>query len=138
MEQHPYDDLEPENRVDRLTEGSRGVSPTVTPGDTGPGDEAATDGPAHRAARAALAGARGEETRSTATGGSIPVVDRPAQAAPRAEVPLSGARGAQCDPHASSERVPFCEPRNTVLAEPPLLRGLAAARAAGTEDRGAA
>ncbi|MFJ9885589.1 hypothetical protein ACIQRW_06985 [Streptomyces sp. NPDC091287] len=48
-----------------------GIPLTVTPGDTGPGCEPATDGPAYRAARAALGEGWGSEPAPVASGGSI-------------------------------------------------------------------
>ncbi|MFE2039585.1 M20/M25/M40 family metallo-hydrolase [Streptomyces sp. NPDC059477] len=93
-----------------------GVPLTVTAGDTGPGYEARTDGPAYRAAREALAAAWGSQTSYVATGGSIPLVNGLAQAAPDAEVLLFGAQDASCNLHAPNERVLFSELRNTVVA----------------------
>lgn len=49
-----------------------GIPLTVTPGDTGPGYEPATDGPAYRAARTALREGWGSEPAFVASGGSIP------------------------------------------------------------------
>ncbi|MFJ6660072.1 M20/M25/M40 family metallo-hydrolase [Streptomyces sp. NPDC091377] len=93
-----------------------GVPLTVTPGDTGPGYEARTDGPAYRAAREALAQAWGTDASYVATGGSIPLVNGLAQAVPEAEVLLFGAQDGRCNLHAPNERVLFSELRNTVVA----------------------
>ena len=93
-----------------------GVPLTVTPGDTGPGYEAATGGPAYRAALAALEEAWGAELSYVATGGSIPLVNGLARAAPDAEVLLFGAQDSMCNLHAPNERVLFSELRNTVVA----------------------
>ncbi|MDI3403737.1 M20/M25/M40 family metallo-hydrolase [Streptomyces cavernicola] len=103
-----------------------GVPLTVTPGDTGPGYEAATDGPAYRAARTALKEAWGEDAAHVATGGSIPLVNGLAQAAPDAEVLLFGAQDGLCNLHAPNERVLFSELRNTVLALCAFVREYAA------------
>ncbi|MFE6893292.1 M20/M25/M40 family metallo-hydrolase [Streptomyces sp. NPDC057694] len=103
-----------------------GVPLTVTPGDTGPGYEAATDGPAYRAARAALATAWGTEASYIATGGSIPLVNGLAQAAPHAEVLLFGAQDNQCNLHAPNERVLLSELRATVVAMCAFVTGYAA------------
>ncbi|MFJ4712402.1 M20/M25/M40 family metallo-hydrolase [Streptomyces sp. NPDC088785] len=103
-----------------------GVPLTVTPGDTGPGYEAATDGPAYRAARAALAKAWGTDASYIATGGSIPLVNGLAQAAPRAEVLLFGAQDNQCNLHAPNERVLLSELRATVVAMCAFVTGYAA------------
>ncbi|MGW3195152.1 M20/M25/M40 family metallo-hydrolase [Streptomyces sp. NPDC001118] len=93
-----------------------GVPLTVTPGDTGPGFEAVTGGPAYRAALEALAQAWGTEVSYIATGGSIPLVNGLARAAPRAEVLLFGAQDNLCNLHAPNERVLLSELRNTVVA----------------------
>lgn len=103
-----------------------GVPLTVTPGDTGPGYEAATGGPAYRAARAALKEAWGEEASFVATGGSIPLVNGLAKAAPGAEVLLFGAQDSMCNLHAPNERVLFSELRNTVVAMAAFVREYAA------------
>lgn len=86
------------------------------PGGTGPGYEAATGGPAYRAALAALEEAWGAEPSYVATGGSIPLVNGLARAAPDAEVLLFGAQDSMCNLHAPNERVLFSELRNTVVA----------------------
>lgn len=104
-----------------------GVPLTVTPGDAGPGYEAATGGPAYRAALAALKEAWGEEASYVATGGSIPLVNGLAQAAPDAEVLLFGAQDSLCNLHAPNERVLFSELRATVVAMCAFVREYAAA-----------
>ncbi|MET9497534.1 M20/M25/M40 family metallo-hydrolase [Streptomyces sp. NPDC006552] len=103
-----------------------GVPLTVTPGDTGPGYEAATGGPAYRAARAALREAWGTDASSVATGGSIPLVNGLARAAPDAEVLLFGAQDSMCNLHAPNERVLFSELRATVVAMCAFVRAYAA------------
>ncbi|MGW0907801.1 M20/M25/M40 family metallo-hydrolase [Streptomyces sp. NPDC002853] len=103
-----------------------GVPLAVTPGDTGPGYEAATGGPAYRAARTALKEAWGEEASYVATGGSIPLVNGLAKAAPGAEVLLFGAQDSMCNLHAPNERVLFSELRNTVVAMAAFVRQYAA------------
>ncbi|WP_424217420.1 M20/M25/M40 family metallo-hydrolase (plasmid) [Streptomyces sp. BI20] len=116
---HPHQD--PVEARSRLVEHLRaqrpfGIPLTVTPGDTGPGFEARTDGPGYAAARAALAEAWGAPTEFVATGGSIPLVNGLAKAAPGAEVLLFGAADGLCNLHAPNERVLFSELRNTVVA----------------------
>jgi acetylornithine deacetylase/succinyl-diaminopimelate desuccinylase-like protein len=116
---HPCQD--PREARARLVEHLESLKPfgiplTVTPGDTGPGYEAATGGPAYRAALAALQVAWGAEPSYVATGGSIPLVNGLAQAAPNAEVLLFGAQDSMCNLHAPNERVLFSELRNTVVA----------------------
>ncbi|NEB81391.1 M20/M25/M40 family metallo-hydrolase [Streptomyces sp. SID14478] len=103
-----------------------GVPVTVTPGDTGPGYEAATGGPAYRAARTALKEAWGTDASYVATGGSIPLVNGLAQAAPGAEVLLFGAQDSMCNLHAPNERVLFSELRATVVAMCAFVREYAA------------
>ncbi|MER7174381.1 M20/M25/M40 family metallo-hydrolase [Streptomyces mesophilus] len=116
---HPLQD--PKDARDKLVEHLRaqrpfGIPLTVTPGDTGPGYEAATGGPAYAAARSALQKAWGKEAGYVATGGSIPLVNGLAQAAPDAEVLLFGAQDGMCNLHAPNERVLLSELRNTVVA----------------------
>ncbi|MFJ2435674.1 hypothetical protein ACIOWM_20935 [Streptomyces anulatus] len=94
-----------------------GIPLTVTPGDTGPGFEPATDGPAYRAARTALREGRGSEPAFVASGGSIPLVNGLAEAVPGAEVLLLGAQGGMCDLRAPNVRVLFSELRSAVIAE---------------------
>lgn len=126
---HPRQD--PKEAQDRLVDHLRSLTPfgvplTVTPGDTGPGYEAATGGPAYRAARAALKEAWGEDASFVATGGSIPLVNGLAKAAPGAEVLLFGAQDSMCNLHAPNERVLFSELRNTVVAMAAFVREYAA------------
>ncbi|MGW1891892.1 M20/M25/M40 family metallo-hydrolase [Streptomyces sp. NPDC002004] len=102
-----------------------GVPLVVSPGDTGPGYEAATDGPAYRSARSALREAWGEDVSYVATGGSIPLVNGLAQAAPDAEVLLFGAQDNLCNLHAPNERVLVSELRNTVVALAAFVRDYA-------------
>ncbi|MFJ6792870.1 M20/M25/M40 family metallo-hydrolase [Streptomyces sp. NPDC091268] len=111
-----------------------GVGLTVTPGDTGPGFEARTGGPAYRAALTALEEAWGTEASYVATGGSIPLVNGLAEAVPGAEVLLFGAQDGMCNLHAPNERVLLSELRNTVVAMAAFVRAYAAGfrAAAGT------
>ncbi|MGW3287889.1 M20/M25/M40 family metallo-hydrolase [Streptomyces sp. NPDC001002] len=116
---HPRQD--PVEAQTRLVDHLRSLRPfgiplTVTPGDTGPGYEASTGGPAYRAALAAMEEAWGADASYVATGGSIPLVNGLAQAAPDAEVLLFGAQDSMCNLHAPNERVLFSELRNTVVA----------------------
>lgn len=126
---HPQQD--PREAQDHLVRHLRslrpfGVALTVTPGDTGPGYEARTDGPAYRAARAALKEAWGADASYVATGGSIPLVNGLAQAAPNAEVLLFGAQDNLCNLHAPNERVLFSELHATVVAMCAFVRAYAA------------
>lgn len=112
-----------------------GVRLTVTPGDTGPGYEATTGGPAYRAALTALKEAWGTDASYVATGGSIPLVNGLAKAAPGAEVLLFGAQDSMCNLHAPNERVLFSELRSTVVAMCAFVREYAAGFRAGTASR---
>ncbi|WP_406340911.1 M20/M25/M40 family metallo-hydrolase [Streptomyces sp. NBC_00648] len=122
---HPLQD--PREALGKLVDHLRALRPfgiplTVTPGDTGPGYEAATGGPAYRAALTALKEAWGTEASYVATGGSIPLVNGLARAAPGAEVLLFGAQDSMCNLHAPNERVLFSELRNTVIAMAAFVR----------------
>ncbi|MFI0943057.1 M20/M25/M40 family metallo-hydrolase [Streptomyces sp. NPDC021020] len=126
---HPQQD--PREATDALVRHLRehrpyGIELTVTPSDAGPGFEPATDGPAYRAARAALREGWGSEAQLAASGGSIPLVNGLARAVPDAEVLLFGAQDSMCNLHAPNERVLFSELRGAVVAEAAFLREYAA------------
>ncbi|WP_434598832.1 M20/M25/M40 family metallo-hydrolase [Streptomyces sp. A5-4] len=108
-----------------------GVTLSVTAGDTGPGFEPATGGPAYRAARTALREGWGTEPELVASGGSIPLVNGLQKAVPDAEVLLFGAQDSMCNLHAPNERVLFSELRSAVVAEAAFLREYAEAFRAG-------
>ncbi|MFG2656625.1 M20/M25/M40 family metallo-hydrolase [Streptomyces sp. NPDC048425] len=132
---HPLQD--PKEAQARLVEHLRSLTPfgihlTVTPGDSGPGYEATTGGPAYRAALTALKEAWGTDASYVATGGSIPLVNGLAKAAPGAEVLLFGAQDSMCNLHAPNERVLFSELRSTVVAMCAFVREYAADFRAGT------
>ncbi|MFI7340706.1 M20/M25/M40 family metallo-hydrolase [Streptomyces sp. NPDC050085] len=138
---HPLQD--PNEAQDCLVRHLRALKPfgvplTVTPGDTGPGYEAATGGPAYRAARTALKEAWGTDASYVATGGSIPLVNGLAQAAPHAEVLLFGAQDSMCNLHAPNERVLFSELRATVVAMCAFVREYAADFQGGEGVKGGA
>lgn len=109
-----------------------GIPLTVTPGDTGPGFEPATGGPAYRAAWTALREGWGAEPAFVASGGSIPLVNGLARAVPDAEILLFGAQDSMCNLHAPNERVLFSELRSAVIAEAAFLREYAAAHLGGS------
>ncbi|MGW0673319.1 M20/M25/M40 family metallo-hydrolase [Streptomyces sp. NPDC002746] len=109
-----------------------GIPLTVTPGDTGPGFEPATGGPAYRAALTALREGWGTEPAFVASGGSIPLVNGLAKAVPGAEILLFGAQDSMCNLHAPNERVLFSELRSAVIAEAAFLREYAAAHRDGS------
>ncbi|WLQ39698.1 M20/M25/M40 family metallo-hydrolase [Streptomyces laculatispora] len=109
-----------------------GIPLTVTPGDTGPGFEPATGGPACRAALTALREGWGAEPAFVAGGGSILLVNGLAEAVPGAEILLFGAQDSLCNLHAPNERVLFSELRSAVIAEAAFLREYAAAHRGGS------
>ncbi|WP_371775368.1 M20/M25/M40 family metallo-hydrolase [Streptomyces sp. NBC_01438] len=109
-----------------------GIPLTVTPGDTGPGFDPATGGPAYRAALTALREGWGTEPAFVASGGSIPLVNGLAKAVPGAEILLFGAQDSMCNLHAPNERVLFSELRSAVIAEAAFLREYAAAHRDGS------
>ncbi|WP_406107484.1 M20/M25/M40 family metallo-hydrolase [Streptomyces sp. NBC_01003] len=131
---HPLQD--PKEAQARLVDHLSSLKPfgiplAITPGDTGPGYEAATGGPAYRAALTALKEAWGTDASYVATGGSIPLVNGLAKAAPGAEVLLFGAQDSMCNLHAPNERVLFSELRSTVVAMCAFVREYAADFRAG-------
>ncbi|MEU4026307.1 hypothetical protein [Streptomyces anulatus] len=117
-----HSERDPREARDRLVTHLESLRPsgiplTVAPGDTGPGFEPATDGPAYRAARTALREGWGSEPAFVASGGSILLVNGLAKAVPGAEVLLFGAQDGMCNLHAPNERVLFSELRSAVIAE---------------------
>jgi acetylornithine deacetylase/succinyl-diaminopimelate desuccinylase-like protein len=86
-----------------------GVPLTVTRGEAGNGFAGAGDGPASRAARAALREAWGIEAVDMASGGSIPLVMSLQQAAPAAEILMFGSTDGYSNIHAPNERVLLTE-----------------------------
>ncbi|NED91677.1 M20/M25/M40 family metallo-hydrolase [Streptomyces sp. SID11233] len=129
---HPQQD--PEEALVTHLEALRpfGIPLTVTPGDTGPGFEPATGGPAYRAALTALREGWGTKPAYVASGGSIPLVNGLAKAVPGAEILLFGAQDSMCNLHAPNERVLFSELRSAVIAEAAFLREYAAAHRDGS------
>ncbi|WP_407549136.1 M20/M25/M40 family metallo-hydrolase [Streptomyces sp. Pv4-95] len=127
---HPRQD--PKEALDALAGHLRRLRPfgiplTVTPGEAGPGYEAATTGPAYRAARTALRRAWGADPVHSASGGSIPLVNGLAAAVPDAEILLFGAEDNRCNLHGPDERVLLSELRGALLAEAAFLAEYAAA-----------
>ena len=99
----------------------------VTPGITGEGFLARTDGPAYAAAANALAAAFQREVVHYGVGGSIPLVAAFLQAQPQAEMILWGPEEPQCKIHAPDESVDLGELERCVLAEALFIAGLAGA-----------
>jgi acetylornithine deacetylase/succinyl-diaminopimelate desuccinylase-like protein len=99
----------------------------VTPGITGEGFLARTDGPAFAAAADAMAAAFQKEVVHYGVGGSIPLVAAFLQAQPQAEMILWGPEEPQCKIHAPDESVDLAELERCVLAEALFIAGLAGA-----------
>jgi len=99
----------------------------VTPGITGEGFLARTDGPAYAAAAGAMAAAFQKEVVHYGVGGSIPLVAAFLAAQPAAEIILWGAEEPLCKIHAPDESVDLAELERCVLAEALFIAGLAGA-----------
>lgn len=98
-----------------------GIELQVTPGPTGNGFAARTDGPAYAAARDAWADAYGAEVMMAGSGGSIPIVSALSNSLPNAEALLVGATDGYSNIHGPNERVLLDEFEKTVLAEADFL-----------------
>ncbi len=117
---HPEQDArEAQDLVIAYIEGLRpfGVELTASAGMIGNGFAAGTSGPAYDAARAAWAAAYGGHTVEVGGGGSIPLVNALAEAAPLAEILLVGTCDGYANIHAPNERVLLDEFEKTVVAE---------------------
>jgi len=84
-----------------------------------------TGGPAHTAARGALAEAYGRPVVETGSGGSVPLIPVLAAAFPHAELLLMGAMDERSNIHAQNESVDLAEVERAALAEALLLERLA-------------
>jgi cysteinylglycine-S-conjugate dipeptidase len=100
------------------------VKLTTTPGPTGAGFLARTDGPAYAAATRALAAAFGREVVHVGQGGSLPLVAAFADALPRAEIVMWGPEEPLTRIHAPDESVDLGELEHCVLAEALFLDGI--------------
>jgi acetylornithine deacetylase/succinyl-diaminopimelate desuccinylase-like protein len=107
-----------------------GIDLDVTPGPTGNGFAAATDGPAYVAAREAWAQAWGADVLLAGSGGSIPIVSALAGALPDAEALLVGTTDGYANIHGPDERVLLSEFEHAVVAEADFLGRYAEAFAA--------
>ncbi len=117
---HPEQDAsEAQRAVMAHVEAQRpfGIEVTATPGEIGTGFSARTDGPAYVAAREAWSKSYARPTVYSASGGSIPLVNSLAAAAPTAEVLLVGTCDDYANIHAPNERLLEREFERTVLAE---------------------
>ena len=101
-----------------------GVRVKVSPGTTGDGFLAKTDGPAYAAAARALAAAYGRNVVHYGEGGSIPLVAAFLEAIPGAEMILWGAEEPLCKIHAPNESVDLEELERCTLAEALFIQGL--------------
>jgi acetylornithine deacetylase/succinyl-diaminopimelate desuccinylase-like protein len=134
---HPEQDpAEAQAALVRHLEGLRpfGIPLAVEAAETGKGFLASTDGPAYRAARAALETAWGGESVFVATGGSIPFVSALSEAVPAAEILLFGTTDGFANIHAPNERVLLDEFEKAVLAEADFLGRFAEVAASETGD----
>lgn len=104
------------------------VKVKVTPGSTGQGFLAETDGPAYAAATDAMAAAFQKDVVHYGEGGSIPLVAGFLEAQPTAEMILWGCLEPQCKVHAPNESVDLAEVEHCVLAEALFIAGLAETR----------
>ena len=101
------------------------VKVKVTPGTTGEGFLAKTDGPAYAAATRAMAAAYGKDVVHYGEGGSIPLVAAFLGAIPGAEMILWGAEEPRCKIHAPNESVDLGELERCTLAEALFIAGMA-------------
>lgn len=96
----------------------------VTPGTTGDGFLARTDGPAYAAAGRAMQEAYGKDVVHYGEGGSIPLVAAFLEAIPGAEMILWGAEEPLCKIHAPNESVDLAELERCTLAEALFIVGM--------------
>jgi len=117
---HPEQDArEAQEAVIRHLEGLRpfGIELEASPEMIGNGFAAKTTGPAYDAARRAWASAYGRDTVEAGGGGSIPLVNALAAAAPQAEILLVGTCDGYANIHAPNERVLLDEFQRATVAE---------------------
>jgi acetylornithine deacetylase/succinyl-diaminopimelate desuccinylase-like protein len=108
-----------------------GIELTVSPGPTGNGFAATTDGPAYTAARTAWSKAYDQDVLLAGSGGSIPIVSALADALPDAEALLVGTTDGYANIHGPNERVLLDEFARAVEAEAAFFGLYAEAHAAG-------
>ncbi len=122
---------DPKRALDLLTAHLEAAAPwgarvQVTRGNPAKGFAAPTEGPAHRAARAALAEAYGREVVEMGSGGSIPLVPALTETFPEAELLLLGAMDDRSNIHAQNESVDLAELGRATLGQALMLERLAA------------
>ena len=120
---------EPDDAMQAVTAHLEAAAPwnvrvKVTPGTTGEGFLAKTDGPAYAAAAEAMAKAYGKDVVHYGEGGSIPLVAAFLEAIPGAEMILWGAEEPLCKIHAPNESVDLAELERCTLAEALFIQGL--------------
>jgi cysteinylglycine-S-conjugate dipeptidase len=121
---HPAQDAgEAQEAVMRHLRAARpyGIELTATPGPTGNGFAARTDGPAYAAARAAWSKAYDKDVLLAGSGGSIPIVSALAGALPAAEALLVGTTDGYANIHGPNERVLLDELARATAAEADFL-----------------
>ena len=126
---HPGQDaVEAQNAVIEHLRAVRpfGIELSVSPGPTGNGFAARTDGPAYAAARAVWSEAWGADVLLAGSGGSIPIVSALAGALPDAEALLVGTTDGYANIHGPNERLLLTEFENAVAAEAALFGEYAA------------
>jgi acetylornithine deacetylase/succinyl-diaminopimelate desuccinylase-like protein len=120
---------DPERALSLLMNHLEAVAPwnvrvTLKRGNPALGFAVPTGGPAHRAAREALAEAYGRDVVEVGSGGSIPLIPVLAEAFPSAELLLVGAMDERSNIHAQNESVDLTELARAALAEALLLEQL--------------
>ncbi len=126
---HPAQDaVEAQNAVIEHLRAVRpfGIELSVSPGPTGNGFAARTDGPAYAAARDVWSEAWGADVLLAGSGGSIPIVSALAGALPNAEALLVGTTDGYANIHGPNERLLLTEFENAVAAEAALFGEYAA------------
>jgi acetylornithine deacetylase/succinyl-diaminopimelate desuccinylase-like protein len=105
---------------------SWGAQLTLTEGAIGYGFAAGDDGPAYRAATAALEDAYAKPAVKVGSGGSIPLVSTLAQAVPQAEIVVWGAQDEAAAIHSANESVDLAELERASLAQALFIERLVA------------
>jgi acetylornithine deacetylase/succinyl-diaminopimelate desuccinylase-like protein len=102
-----------------------GARLTLTEGAVAHGFEAGTDGPAYRAAIAAMQDAYARPAVKIGSGGSIPLVTTLARAVPQAEIVVWGAQDEAAAIHSANESVDLAELERAALAQTLFAKRLA-------------
>jgi acetylornithine deacetylase/succinyl-diaminopimelate desuccinylase-like protein len=102
-----------------------GANVTLTEGASAHGFAASDDGPAYRAAIAAMEDAYGKPPVKIGSGGSIPLVTTLAQAVPQAEIVVWGAQDEAAAIHSANESVDLAELERAAFAQALFVERLA-------------